>query len=80
MQSSLLGMESEKQFRKIGYFKKSNLDFTKFRIEPKAKAVLDGIPEDGNIVVRVRINSPVVIEAVAPLTKEGIREITVLDK
>lgn len=79
MNSCLYDMENEKQFRKIAYFKKSNLDFTKFSVEPKAKADLDAIPEDGNLIIKLRINSPAVIEAVAPLTKEGIKKI-VLDK
>lgn len=66
----------EKKFRKIAYFKKSSLDMSKFTIEPEAKAIIDGTPSEGNLVLRLRINSPVVIEAAAPLTPDGIKEIT----
>ena len=72
-------MKMESKFRKIEYFKKSALDLTKFsEIAPEAMAEINKVSVDGTLVVRLGINSPVVIEAAAPLTLEGIRKVSTL--
>lgn len=66
----------EKEFRKIGYFKKSNLNLSKFgEIKRDARSIIDSAKPDDCLVLRLKINSPVVIEAAELLTEEGIRRI-----
>lgn len=57
---------------KIEYMKKRDINFNEENASQSAIAELKKHKEDDNLVVKISINSPVYIEAVAPLTKEGI--------
>ena len=67
---------TEDIFRKIGYFKKRNIDLSAFGVSKEAEATIVGAGDDENLVLRLRINSPVFIEAAEKLTSEGIKRIS----
>ncbi len=60
---------------KIEYMKKKNINFNEENTTPKARAFLESAGEEDDLIVRISINSPVLIEDVAPLTKAGILSI-----
>jgi len=61
--------------RKIQYLKKSEITLTESNATPEAKEVIAMANNDEVLALRIKINSPVFIEAAAHLTKEGIREV-----
>jgi hypothetical protein len=65
----------EKIFRKIEYTKKSKINLTADNVSADARAVIDGAEANESLVLRVRINSPVYIEAAAALNSEGIKSV-----
>ena len=65
----------EKIFRKIEYTKKSKINLTADNVSDEARAVIAGAGENESLVLRVRINTPVFIEAAAPLNSEGIKAV-----
>ena len=65
----------EKSIRKIEYIKKSRIDLTQNNIAPEAKLKIEQAGENDILALRVRVNSPVFIEAAALLTAEGIKEV-----
>lgn len=65
-------MNMENKFTKIEYMKKKDINFNEENTTPKAIAVINGAEENDNLILRISINSPVLIEDAAPLTKEGI--------
>ncbi|HIH11252.1 TPA: hypothetical protein HA241_03620 [Candidatus Woesearchaeota archaeon] len=66
---------AEEILRKIQYMKKSEISLTESNVSPEAKEVIALASSDEVLALRIKINSPVFIEAAAPLTKEGIREV-----
>ena len=60
---------------KIEYMKKKDVNFNDENASQQAIAALNEARDNDNLVVKISINSPVYIEAVAPLTKEGILSI-----
>lgn len=66
----------EKTFRKVEYMIKEKIHLTDDNATPEAKAVIEGAPPNSPLVLRVTINTPVFIEAAAPLTPEGIKEVS----
>ena len=65
----------EKILRKIEYTKKEKINLTADNVSDEARAVIDGAGESESLVLRVRINTPVFIEAAAPLNSEGIKSV-----
>jgi hypothetical protein len=65
----------EKQLRKIEYVKKGKINLTSENVSEPARALIESVGSDENLVLRLRINSPVYIEAAAKLTPEGIKEV-----
>ena len=65
----------EKILRKIEYTKKDKINLTADNVSDEARAVIDGAGESESLVLRVRINTPVFIEAAAPLNSEGIKSV-----
>lgn len=63
-------------FRKITYIKKKNIELTEDNVSPEAKQIIERMGNEENLVLRIRVNSPVYIEAAAPLTQEGIKKVT----
>jgi len=63
-------------FRKIIYMKKKNIDLSQYEASKDALSTIETAGLEENLVLRLKINSPVFIEAAAPLTKEGIETIT----
>ncbi len=68
-------MDMANKFTKIEYMKKKDINFNEENTTPKAIAVINGVGEDENLILKISINSPVLIEDAAPLTKEGILSI-----
>lgn len=65
----------EKIFRKIEYTKKNKVNLTSDNVSEQARAVIAAAGENESLVLRVRINTPVFIEAAAPLNSEGIKAV-----
>ncbi len=65
----------EKILRKIEYTKKEKINLTADNVSNEARAVIDGAGESESLVLRVRINTPVFIEAAAPLNSDGIKSV-----
>jgi len=63
------------KFTKIEYMKKKEINFDDSNTTPKAKAAIESVGAEDNLILKVSINSPVFIEAAAPLTPEGITSI-----
>lgn len=68
----------EKTLQRIEYTKKNKLNLTADNISDDARAKIARLGDEDNVVLRVRVNSPVFIEAAAPLTSEGIKEVCTL--
>lgn len=62
-------------FRKIEYTKKNKINLTADNVSDEAREVIARAGEDESLVLRVRINTPVFIEAAAPLNSEGIQSV-----
>jgi hypothetical protein len=60
---------------KIEYTKKGKLNLTAENASQQAIADIAGLADIDSVVLRVRINSPVFVEAAAPLTTEGIKKV-----
>ena len=65
----------EKQLRKIEYIKRNQINLTSENVSIPARDLINSVDNNENLVLRVRINSPVYIEAAAKLTSEGIKEV-----
>ena len=65
----------EKQLRKIEYIKRNQINLTSENVSIPARDLINSVNNNENLVLRVRINSPVYIEAAAKLTSEGIKEV-----
>jgi len=65
----------ETQLRKIEYLKKNKINLTLENVSESARSLIDSVDDNENLVLRVRINSPVYIEAAAKLTSKGIKEV-----
>lgn len=65
----------EKTFRKIEYTKKNKINLTADNVSDEAREIIARAGENDSLVLRVRINSPVFIEAAAPLNSEGIKTV-----
>lgn len=63
------------EFKKIIYIKKKNIDLSAYKASPAAMKAIESVGIEDNLVLRLKINSPVFIEAAEPLTKEGIDRI-----
>ena len=63
------------EFRKINYMKKKNLKLTEHNVSPDARKIIEQAGEEDSLVLRLKVNSQAYIEAAAPLTKEGIKEV-----
>lgn len=69
----------ETSLTKIEYIKKNKINLTADNVSEPAKRVIDSANDSDSLVLRVRINSPVYIEAAAPLTSEGIKSVCIGD-
>lgn len=69
----------DKKLTKIEYIKKGDVNLTADNVSQQAKSVIDEANNSDSLVLRVTINSPVYIEAAAPLTSEGIKSVCVVD-
>ncbi len=65
----------DKILRKIEYVKKENINLSSTNVSVIARQVIESANNGEVLVLRLRINSPVYVEAAAKLTPEGIREI-----
>ncbi len=65
----------EKSLTKIEYTKKDKISLTADNVTDEARRVIDSAGDSDSLVLRVTINSPVFIEAAAPLTSEGIKSV-----
>ena len=61
--------------KKIQYMKKSEIQLSSDNVAPDARKVIDNAQSNDVLALRIKINSPVYIEAAALLTKEGIKEV-----
>lgn len=61
--------------RKIVYVKRKNIDLKTYQGSEAAIATINSVGLEDNLVLRLRINSPVFIEAAELLTKEGIAKV-----
>lgn len=61
--------------KKIQYAKKKDITLTKDNISCEARKIIECAKDEDVLALRIRINSPVFIEAAAPLTIEGIKEV-----
>ena len=68
----------EKPLTKIEYIKRSKIVLTPENTSQQAREVIEAAKDNENMVLRVR-NSPVFIEAAAPLTTEGIKQVCSVD-
>ena len=68
-------MDRNDKVTKVEYMKKKEINFDKDNTSEEAKKVLDAADDDDKLILKVSINSPVFIEAVAPLTPEGMLSI-----
>ena len=62
---------------KIEYMKRNKINLTADNVTPEARGVIESAQDSDNLVLRVKINSPVFIEAAAPLTSEGIKSVCI---
>ena len=69
----------ETSLTKIEYTKKNKINLTGDNVSETAKKVIESANDSDSLVLRVRINSPVFIEAAAPLTSEGIKSVCTID-
>ena len=69
----------EASLRKIQYVKKRDITLTDENVSPEARTVIARAGDEDVLTLRIRINSPVYIEAAAPLTIEGIKEVCNVD-
>ena len=67
----------DKSLTKIEYTKKNKINLTADNASPEAKSIIESVGDSDSLVLRVRINSPVFIEAAAPLTSEGIKSVCI---
>lgn len=68
--------KNDAPLRRIVYFKKGDLNMDNFKgVSKEAQKVIEDASPEQSLVLRISINSPVRIEAAAPLTKEGIRKV-----
>ena len=65
----------ENSLTKIEYVKKNKINLTADNASDEAKRGIHSDNDSDSLVLRVRINSPVFIEAAAPLTHEGIKSV-----
>ena len=65
----------EKSLTKIEYTKKEKINLTADNVSQEAREIIESAGDSESLVLRVRINSPVFIEAAAPLTSEGITSV-----
>lgn len=71
---------AEKIFRTIRCFEKRNVNLNKFgEIDPKAREIMENAKPDDVLALRLRVNSSVTIEAATHLTREGMKQITLLE-
>ena len=68
-------MKMEKNFMKIEYMKKKEINLEAGNASAKARAAIQAAKSEDNLILKVSINSPVFIEDAAPLTREGILSI-----
>lgn len=68
-------IKMETSLTKIEYTKKNKINLTDDNASPEAREVISSANDSDSLVLRVRINSPVFIEAAAPLTSKGIKSI-----
>ncbi len=62
----------ETKSMKIEYMKRKEINFDEKNASSEAIAVIKKAGAEDNLVLKISINSPVYIEAAAPLTTEGI--------
>jgi hypothetical protein len=67
--------ENKKDFRTIRYMKKKNINLTPKNSSEELRNRLNSINGDKNMVVRLRVNSPVFVEEVLIYNRENIKEI-----
>ena len=67
---------NNKGYRTVRYMKKKDLDLTNDNSSPELRQRLSGVEDDSNIVVRLRVNSPVYVEEALVLNTENIQKIT----